>query len=113
MSQQDKIRVAVLYGGRSAEHEVSVRSAAKVIEYLDANRFEVIPIGIDKGGNWFLGHETFSQSLTHCKVNKLPSHTWFTPEWIGKPVGQQQPIKEITSNSSKLPLFDVVFPVVH
>lgn len=115
MKQTDKIRVAVLYGGRSGEHEVSCRSAAKVIEYLDANRFDIVPIGIDKQGNWFLGQDVLAKSLEHFTVPKMveSSNTWFTPEWIGKPV-EQQTLKELAQPfSRKGPLFDVVFPVVH
>jgi len=47
-----KLRVAVLFGGRSGEHEISIRSAASVIEALDRNRYEVVPAGIDKQGRW-------------------------------------------------------------
>lgn len=47
-----KLRVGVLMGGRSGEHEVSLRSAESVIQNLDPNRFEVIPILIDKSGKW-------------------------------------------------------------
>lgn len=48
------IRVAVLFGGRSEEHEVSVVSAASVIEAIPRDRYEVVPIGIDKAGRWHL-----------------------------------------------------------
>src|SRR6201991_1147542 len=48
----DKIRVVVLYGGRSGEHEVSLKSAASVLPHLDRSRFEVIPVSIDKEGRW-------------------------------------------------------------
>ena len=47
-----KLRVAVLYGGRSGEHEVSLQSAASVITHLDRNRFEIVPVAIDKQGRW-------------------------------------------------------------
>jgi D-alanine-D-alanine ligase len=47
-----KIRVGVLFGGRSGEHEVSLLSAASVIEAIDKTKFEVIPIGITKEGKW-------------------------------------------------------------
>jgi len=50
----DKIRVAVLFGGRSAEHEVSILSATNVLEAIDRDRFDVVPIGIDRSGQWFL-----------------------------------------------------------
>jgi D-alanine-D-alanine ligase len=49
-----KIRVALLYGGRSAEHSVSVVSARSVIQALDPERFEVVPIGISREGAWML-----------------------------------------------------------
>src|SRR6476469_6074321 len=49
-----KIRVAVLYGGRSGEHEVSLQSAASVLNFLDRDRFEIVPVAIDKQGRWHL-----------------------------------------------------------
>jgi D-alanine-D-alanine ligase len=49
-----KHRVALLFGGRSAEHEVSCLSATSVHSALDLNRYEVIPVGIDKRGAWHL-----------------------------------------------------------
>src|SRR5947199_10296442 len=49
-----KLRVAVLYGGRSGEHEVSLQSAASVINYLDRERFEIVPVKIDKQDRWHL-----------------------------------------------------------
>lgn len=47
-----KIRIGVLFGGRSGEHEVSLRSARSVITALDRDRYEVVPIGITKEGRW-------------------------------------------------------------
>jgi D-alanine-D-alanine ligase len=47
-----RIRVAVLYGGRSSEHDVSRESAKCVLDNLDSDRFDVIPIAIDKQGRW-------------------------------------------------------------
>jgi len=49
-----RIRLAILYGGRSAEHQVSVVSARSVMEALDPERFEVVPIGITRDGSWML-----------------------------------------------------------
>jgi D-alanine-D-alanine ligase len=110
MSEAKKIRVAVLYGGRSAEHEVSLKSAMNVIENLDLARFDVIPIGIDRQGNWLLGEQVFKQSLVHQEVNKIhhDTQTWFTTEWIGKSVPS---ISSISSPAARQ--FDVIFPVVH
>lgn len=112
MKSSDKIRVAVLFGGRSAEHEVSLKSAANVIKYLDPAQFEVIPIGIDKQGNWFLGND----ALDHNNVSKLDhnGHTWFAPEWIGNPnYKSDHKMMLPTKLNGSGPLFDVVFPVVH
>jgi D-alanine-D-alanine ligase len=48
----NKLRVGVLFGGRSGEHEVSLLSAASVIEAIDKKKYEVVPIGITKAGHW-------------------------------------------------------------
>ena len=49
----NKTRVGVIFGGRSSEHEISILSAASVINAIDRDRFEVIPIGISKTGKWY------------------------------------------------------------
>src|SRR5437899_4019919 len=47
-----KLRVGILFGGRSGEHEVSLLSAESVLNAIDKNKFEVVPIGITKSGQW-------------------------------------------------------------
>src|ERR1700692_4468221 len=47
-----KLRVGILFGGRSGEHEVSLLSAASILKAIDRKKFEVVPIGIDKQGRW-------------------------------------------------------------
>src|SRR5882762_9065216 len=47
-----KLRVGILFGGRSGEHEVSLLSAASVLNAIDKNKYEVVPIGITKDGRW-------------------------------------------------------------
>ena len=49
---QKRCRVGVIYGGRSGEHEVSLVSAASVMRAIDRERFDVVPIAIDKNGRW-------------------------------------------------------------
>jgi D-alanine-D-alanine ligase len=49
-----KLRIGIIYGGRSGEHEVSIASAASVFKYLDRDRFEPIPIRIEKDGRWLI-----------------------------------------------------------
>jgi len=53
-----KLRVGVIYGGRSGEHEVSVASAAWIIQHLDRGRYEPVPIRIEKDGRWTLADKT-------------------------------------------------------
>ena len=50
-----KLRVGLLFGGRSVEHEVSVVSATSVLQALDPSRYEVTLIGVDQEGRWHLG----------------------------------------------------------
>src|SRR5260370_19913368 len=47
-----KLRIGIIFGGRSGEHEVSIRSAGSVIEAMDTSKYEVMPIAITKAGNW-------------------------------------------------------------
>lgn len=49
-----KINLAVIFGGRSGEHEVSLRSAKQVMEALDKEKYEVIPVAITKLGRWLV-----------------------------------------------------------
>ena len=51
-ASNDKLRVAILYGGRSGEHEVSLRSAESIMAAMDRDRYEILPILIDKNGRW-------------------------------------------------------------
>ena len=110
MTQTKKIRVAVLFGGRSAEHEVSLQSAKNVIQHLDDTRFEAVPIGIDKQGTWLLGDGLFQQSLEHQQVKSLTQsdQAWFTPAWVNQ-AAQTLPEQQNATHSR----FDVVFPAVH
>jgi D-alanine-D-alanine ligase len=50
-----KLRVGIVFGGRSGEHEVSLAGAASVMAALDRARFEIVPIGIDRSGRWLVG----------------------------------------------------------
>src|SRR5438309_11904922 len=52
-----KLRIGLVFGGRSGEHEVSLASATSVMANLDSDKYEVVPIGITKQGSWILGKE--------------------------------------------------------
>jgi D-alanine-D-alanine ligase len=70
---QKKTRVAVLFGGRSGEHEISLRSAASVIRNLDRSRFEVIPIAIDKQGCWHLVEASVAERQAQGAAVSVPA----------------------------------------
>src|SRR5260370_16844215 len=55
MNEKKRLRVGILFGGRSGEHEVSLASAASVIRGLDPDRYEAVPIGITKEGHSLVG----------------------------------------------------------
>jgi len=103
MSQSKKCRVAVIYGGKSGEHEVSLQSAASVIKNIDKTKFDVVPIAIDKNGQWHLNQlpDVFLDDENTLKVK--------TPHTKVISVPQLHAIDGYDSQS----LFDVVFPVVH
>jgi D-alanine-D-alanine ligase len=70
-----KIRVGILFGGRSGEHEVSLLSAASVFNAIDGDKYEVVPIGITKDGRWVTAAD--AERLLHGKVageGAHPSH---------------------------------------
>jgi D-alanine-D-alanine ligase len=54
MARDRKLRVGVLFGGRSSEHEISLRSALTIMSAMDPARYEIVPIGIGRDGRWYL-----------------------------------------------------------
>jgi D-alanine-D-alanine ligase len=69
-----KLRVGIIYGGRSGEHEVSVASAAAVVQNLDKQRYEAIPIRIEKDGRWLLADRLPSSSSAAEVIEQGRSH---------------------------------------
>lgn len=117
MNTASKLRVAVLFGGRSGEHEVSLVSAMNVIQNLDRSRFEIVPIGIDKQGSWFLGDDVFNKELSAPAMLRLQrdaERMLFNPELIVQSKPTQTALATLTSTEmAKQRLFDVIFPVIH
>ena len=66
MENKKRLRVGILFGGRSGEHEVSLASAASVIRALDTDKYEAVPIGITKDGRWLVG--AAAQKMTEQKT---------------------------------------------
>ena len=94
-----KLRVAVIYGGRSGEHEVSVVSASSIVKHLDPNKYEVVPIRIDKQGRWLAGTDA-PRALSAADVTDPSSGT--------AALQVVEPTAAIGGEG-----IDVVFPVLH
>ncbi|MCG8306729.1 MAG: D-alanine--D-alanine ligase [Cytophagales bacterium] len=95
---REKPSVAVLYGGRSVEHEISIRSAKNVAANIDPEKFGVILIGIDKNGSWYL-----NGSISDPVDSGVP---------ISIKLDAMNP-KLIEEGSNNLINIDVVFPMLH
>ena len=98
-----KLRVGVLFGGRSGEHEVSLASASSIIRGLDPQKYEAVPIGITKEGHWLIG----------AGAQKM------LPEVLR--TGQRVVMSADPTESALMPIdgsprgqkLDVIFPVIH
>jgi D-alanine-D-alanine ligase len=108
-----KLRVGVIFGGRSGEHEVSIRSARAIVEAIDRKKFEVIPIGITKEGKWLAPAQS-AQLLPAAVQPLLPSKTHTATgdvALLGDPSRKGFiSLDSETLNGEKL---DVVFPALH
>jgi D-alanine-D-alanine ligase len=105
-----KLRVGVLFGGRSAEHEVSLVSAASVLRGLDPGKFDVIPIGITKEGRWVLPRPLPSGNPTHSELRRALSDG----QAVSLPAEPGAGAIAPRESEARSPLqFDVLFPVLH
>lgn len=104
-----KLNVGILFGGKSAEHEISLQSAKNVYHALDQTKYHPILIAIDKQGKWLKIDETLFLSETQAllALNDLAIHnqTYLYPESNGKLI-------ELNQASNQLHI-DVAFPVLH
>lgn len=112
----NKLRVGVVFGGRSGEHEISIRSATAVIEAIDRKKYEVIPIAITKEGKW-LAPTAAAALLPSAARGRLASEIVANNRGdvaiLGDP-SHQGLTKLTTANRETAPqALDVVFPVLH
>ena len=104
-ASQKRLRIGVLFGGRSGEHEVSLASAASVIRALDPEKYEAVPIGISKDGRWLVG--TGSLKML-ADVLKSGDRVVLPPDPSAAALVRLGPSAVQPSVS-----VDVVFPVLH
>ena len=102
-----KLHVAILFGGKSAEHEISVISARNIVEAMDKKKYEIVSIGIDKQGCWFFDEGArllHSSEQAQVKFQRRRNPTAVLPG------ATQTPILTPRRGLGKV---DVVFPVLH
>lgn len=101
-ARRKKLRIGVLFGGRSAEHEVSVVSAQGVMAAMDKERFHPVPIGVTRQGTWLTPVQT-EQALDRIRSERLKT--------LDEPLGEGLLYR--TQAIASLRRLDVVFPLIH
>ncbi len=99
-----KLRVAILFGGKSAEHEISLQSAKNIVEAIDKKKYHIVLIAIDKKGRWHLSE--VSKLLKSMKINRGGKSLALVPGKRRNPLAKLSDLKTIGA-------IDVVFPVLH
>ncbi|UWZ86368.1 D-alanine--D-alanine ligase family protein [Occallatibacter riparius] len=121
-----KLRVGILFGGRSGEHEVSLLSAASVLKAIDRKKFDVVPIGITKQGHWLAPGDAHSLLAgdTSAVARRLRAgdpeatpgakllHEGIPTLMVPEPANGESAAKAALSPASPA-MLDVVFPVLH
>ena len=102
-----KLRVAILFGGRSAEHEISVISARNIVEAMDKRKYEIVSIGIDKQGRWFF--DEGARLLHNSEQAQVKFQRRRNPTAV-LPGATQTPMLTPRRGLGEV---DVVFPVLH
>ncbi|MQA61920.1 MAG: D-alanine--D-alanine ligase [Actinophytocola sp.] len=107
-----RIRVAVVFGGRSSEHAISCVSAGSILANLDSDRFEIVPVGITPDGGWVLGPSDPDALAIHGR--ELPAVSGGTELVLaGDPTRRELVTLRPGAEIETLAGVDVVFPVLH
>ena len=108
-----KLRIGVVFGGRSGEHEISIRSAKTVIENIDSEKYEVVPIAIMDDGRWLSPADSVRQFPDHTQKVFRDSQGEASTSTIAL-TGDTPPggLTVLDGEGGTMPL-DVVFPVLH
>jgi D-alanine-D-alanine ligase len=111
-----RLRVGVLFGGRSGEHEVSLQSARAVMAALRDAGHDVVPIGITPEGRWLVGGDPLKALLSGERTTERPVSMLPQPGGTGLvPVSEPEQDRAIESHQGPPPIgqMDVLFPVLH
>ena len=101
-----KLRVGVIFGGRSGEHEVSLVSAASVMDALDRSRYEVVPIGIARDGRWLSSPQALQLLREGTDLAK-------ETECVLVPEPNRQGLMVVSGSGEPVAPLDVVIPMMH
>ncbi|MDQ2835392.1 MAG: D-alanine--D-alanine ligase [Acidobacteriota bacterium] len=101
-----KLRVGVLFGGRSGEHEVSLNSAASILQAIDSNKYDIVPIGITKQGLWVTSGEA-----QHLLAGHAQAPVAITKKAVR--TSTQTGTDLATHHTPLVQSLDVIFPVLH
>ncbi|MDO5025942.1 MAG: D-alanine--D-alanine ligase family protein [Trueperella sp.] len=111
--ENKKIRIALIYGGVSGEHSISCATAGAVMDSLDPQRYEVIPIAIQRDGTWVPG----TDNPEELKLSHGLYEVGESDRRVVIPAGNgSQPFLDVSSDATNLKLLqdiDVVFPLLH
>ena len=111
---KQKLRVGIIFGGRSGEHEVSIRSARSVIESIDKSKYEVVPIAITKEGNWLgaaASVKLFPMETQRLLAEEKQGRGDTNVTILGDP--SRSGLVRLGSRTGEPERLDVVFPVLH
>lgn len=103
----NKLRVAVLFGGQSAEHEISLMSAKNIINALDPKKYDIVPIGIDRHGKMYI------QSLAMFKTNQPLSLVCHLNKQVTLIPGNGHGLTVSITSREEAHIIDLAFPILH
>jgi D-alanine-D-alanine ligase len=105
MTRPDRVRLVVLFGGQSAEHEVSCTTAAHVLRAVDPDRYDTVPVGITREGTWVQADD--AQAALARGATALPA----PPDRLEATGAAVEPLRAVTPSADDLPV--VVLPLLH
>lgn len=107
-----KLNIAVIFGGRSVEHEISVLSALQCIAALDKNKYKIIPIYISKQGQWYTGEKLFDLENYH-DIERLLMQS--QKSIVNQNAASGSILRESVGlfNKKQIANIDIIFPVMH
>jgi D-alanine-D-alanine ligase len=112
----NKLRIGIIFGGRSGEHEVSLMSARSVMAALDREKYEVIPIGITRTGRWLTGDvvAALTEGQPTATAALLPDPEMpGLMQMVARGASEKTAESHLTNTLAPVSQLDVIFPVLH